>query len=261
MDRLSQKELLSEGFSSLLKKTAQAVGAVGGALKSASDAGITGGVGDVAKGAASGWKKTGEALTGRVKKLEKFLDDQGLMKVNKPKPGETPIQEPVSKRDMKGNVAIVPIVQYDYTKDTKTGKISGKEPMEGVKIETRKYKWKDKRWEVLRDKQRKTHAWGVELDREDIAEAQSDSEGPLTGKVVKHETSKGGLAYGTVVGYADEYVAIDPFKGNRAPGIYGKEETKVEESTAEEATQHYSAPKTEGTSQKNLLRQLTLLCD
>tara|TARA_R110001583_G_C5464080_1_gene392210 strand:+ start:49 stop:603 length:555 start_codon:yes stop_codon:yes gene_type:complete len=184
MGRLSQKELLSEGFSSLLKKGAQAVGAVGGALKSASDAGINAGLGDVAKGAASGWEKTGDALTGRVKKLEKFLDDQGLMKVNKPKPGETPIQEPVAKEDMKGNVAIVPIIQYDYTKDAETGKISGKEPMEGVKVETRKYKWKDNKWEMLRDKSRRSHGWGVD-----------------------------------------------------------------------------SAPKTEGTSQKDLLRQLTLLCD
>ena len=128
-------------------------------------------------------------------------------------------------------------------------------------METRKFKFKNGRWEQVRDKQRRNHEWGVQLDREDIAEAKSDSDHPLKGKVVKHQTAKGGVAYGTVLGGADEYVAIDPFKGNKAPGIYGKDETKVEESTAEEATQHYSAPKTEGTSQKDLLRQLTLLCD
>ena len=188
MARLSQKELLDEGFASALgaiaKKGAQAVGAVGSALNKGADMGIDATWGGVAKAGAEGWEKTGEALTGRVKKLEKFLDDQGLMKVNKPTPGETPIQEPVAKEDMKGNVAIVPIIQYDYTKDAGTGKISGKEPMEGVKVETRKYKWKDNKWEMLRDKSRGSHGWGVD-----------------------------------------------------------------------------SAPKTEGTSQKDLLRQLTLLCD
>ena len=264
MARLSQKEVIDEGIASMLgaaaKKGARAVGAVGSALSKGADMGIDATWGGVARAGAEGWEKTGEALTGRVKKLEKFLDDQGLMKVNKPKAGEVPIQEPVTKQDMRGKVAIVPIVQYDYTKDEKTGKISGKKPMEGVKVETRKYKWKDKRWEMLRDKPRKDHAWGVTLDDEDISEAKKDPDHPLAGKLIKHQTNKGDIAYGTVIGVVDEYVAIQPHSSNKAPGIYGKDINAIEESTEEEASQ--SAPKTqhvEGTNQKTLLRQLHLL--
>jgi len=147
----------------------------------------------------------------------------------------------------------VDVVQYDYNDKGE------KERMLNARPETRKFKYKDGRWEQIRDKQRRSHDYGVELDREDLAAA--DKSHPLTGKVIKHQTNKGDIAYGTVVGVVDEYAALNPFKGNKAPGIYGKSVDEVEESTAEEATRHYGTPTTEGTSQKDLLRQLTLLCD
>ena len=113
---------------------------------------------------------------------------------------------------------------------------------------------------MLRDKPRKDHAWGVTLDDEDISEAKKDPDHPLAGKLIKHQTNKGDIAYGTVIGVVDEYVAIQPHSSNKAPGIYGKDINAIEESTEEEASQ--SAPKTqhvEGTNQKTLLRQLHLL--
>tara|TARA_R110000824_G_scaffold964_2_gene5505 strand:- start:798 stop:1577 length:780 start_codon:yes stop_codon:yes gene_type:complete len=257
MARLSQKRVLDEGIASILgavaKKGAQAVGAAGSALKRGSEMGIDASWGGVAKAGAEGWEKTGEMLTGKVKKLEKFLDDQGLMKVE---------NKPISKDDIHGKIAIVPVVQYDYDDEGK------KVPMEGIKEEKRKFRYKDRRWEVLREKQRSKHDWGVSLDKEDVNEAKTSPDHPLAGKVIKHQTNKGGIAYGTVIGVVDEYAAVDPFEGNKAPGIYGKDINAIEESTEKEATQHYKAPAkpapggapiTSSFSQKNLLRQLHML--
>ena len=56
----------------------------------------------------------------------------------------------------------------------------------------------------------------------------------------------------------DDYAAIKPHKGSKAPGLYGKPVDEVEQTTKEEANAHYGV-KTEGTNQKDLLRQLTLL--
>jgi len=79
MAKLSQKSLLDESFTSLLKKSGAAVGAVGGALKAAADAGIDAGVGDLVKGGKAGYEKVEDMLTTKRQKLDKTLDDQGLM--------------------------------------------------------------------------------------------------------------------------------------------------------------------------------------
>ena len=79
MDNLSQRELLSEGIGSILKGFGKGVGAVGGALKAASDAGIEAGYGDLYKGARAGYDKADDLLTGKKEKLLKTLDDQGVM--------------------------------------------------------------------------------------------------------------------------------------------------------------------------------------
>ena len=150
-----------------------------------------------------------------------------------------------------------------------------KVPMEGEKEVKGKFRFKDGRWEELRRKSRTKHEYGVKLDKEDINEAEKDPGHPLAGKVIKHETSKGGIAYGTVIGVVDEFAALKPFKGSKAPGIYGKAIDAVEESTEEEATQHYSgaapapapapaaAPASKlvaaSFSQKDQLRQLHML--
>jgi len=85
MAKLSQKELVHEGISGLiakgLKKSAQAVGAVGGALKAVSDAGINAGVGDVVRGAKAGSEGTKRFLTGKNKKLNDTIEELGYIKV------------------------------------------------------------------------------------------------------------------------------------------------------------------------------------
>ena len=271
MTRMSQKELIDEGFASNLKKVAkvagQAVGAVGSALKKGSEMGVDATWGGVAKAGVEGWKETGENLTGKVKKLEKFLDNQGLMKGD---------NKAIDKGDIVGKIAIVPVVQYDFNdagEKIPMTKDDGSDPVP----EKRKFRYKKGRWEVLREKRRGKHEYGVKLDQEDVDEAKSEPGHPLAGKVIKHETNKGDIAYGIVIGVVDEYAALKPFKGNKAPGIYGKDINAVEESTEEEATQHYSstapaaapaatpAPAAAPTlvaasfSQKNLLRQLHIL--
>ena len=103
MAKLSQKSLLDESFTSLLKKSGAAVGAVGGALKAAADAGIDAGVGDLVKGGKAGYEKVEDMLTTKKEKLDKTLDDQGVMIV----PGT----------DVRGKkkLAVIDVVQYDYT--------------------------------------------------------------------------------------------------------------------------------------------------
>lgn len=246
MDNLSQKELLSEGIVDKIKSVGKGigkgVGAVGGALKAASDAGIEAGYGDLYKGARAGYDKADDLLTGKKEKLLKTLDDQGVMIF----PGT----------DIRGKkkLAVVNIVQYDY--DEK----GDKKPMQGAKQELAKFKFKDGGWEKVAAAREIKDGYSM-LTKEEVKEVQEpDQKGPLTGKIVKHLTAKGKPAYGKVIGYTYEgEVAVQPFKGSRAPGIYGKKEDQVEESSAEEAANFYSAGIKEGTSQANLLRQLTLL--
>jgi len=246
MYNLSQKELLSEGvmdkIKSVGKSIGKGVGAVGGALKAASDAGIEAGIGDVVGGARAGYDKADDLLTSKKEKLLKTLDDQGVMIF----PGT----------DIRGKkkLAVVNVVQYDYTEQ------GNKEPMQGAKQELAKYKFKDGSWEKVSGSREIKDGYSL-LTKEEVKEVQEpDQKGPLTGKIIKHQTTKGKPAYGKVVGYTYEgEVAVQPFKGSRAPGIYGKKEDQVEESSAEEASKFYNVKIKEGTSQANLLRQLTLL--
>ena len=247
MDNLSQKELLSEGIvdkiKSVGKSIGKGVGAVGGALKAASDAGIEAGVGTLVGGARAGYDKADDLLTGKKEKLLKTLDDQGVMIL------------PGTEIRGKKKLAVVNIVQYDYSDQGK------QEPMKGAKPELAKYKFKDGGWEKVAGAREIKDGYSM-LTKEEVQEVQEpDQKGPLSGKVIKHLTAKGKPAYGTVVGYTyeEDQVGIQPFKGSRAPGIYGKKVDQVEESSADEATNFYSTGIKEGTSQANLLRQLTLL--
>ena len=114
MGRLSQKELLSEGFGSLLRKSiasaARGAAAVGGALKSASDAGVTAGVGDVVKGAKAGY----EAEKGKQKtpetELDSTIEELGYIKLGTPRG--------------KGDVKVIDVAELDY--DGQGAKIEGK---------------------------------------------------------------------------------------------------------------------------------------
>ena len=267
MARMSQKELLDEGIASMLGKAAlgagkgglQAAGAAGNVLKYGSQAGVEGTLGGTFGAAKQGWQGTKEMLTGKAKKLDKFLDDQGLMvtptKYPDPKNPKKDIKrEGPGEKRIVGKIAIVDAIQYDFDNE------GNKKPMAGASDEKRKFRYKDGRWEVLREKRRNSDIYGVKLDKEDIDEAKKDPDHPLTGKFIKHQTRKGNIAYGTLIGVVDEYGAIQPHSSSKAPGIYGVDVNALEESTEDEAAQ--SAPKTqqaEGTNQKDLLRQLHIL--
>ena len=135
MAKFSQKDLLEEGITGLiskgLKKGAQAVGAVGGALKAVSDAGIDAGLGSAVKGGKAGYEKVEDMLTTKKDKLLKTLDDQGVMLV----PGS----------DIRGakKLAVVKVVQYDYDAD------GNKIPLEGDKPQLTKYRYKDGSWDKV----------------------------------------------------------------------------------------------------------------
>tara|TARA_R110000824_G_scaffold351356_1_gene538408 strand:- start:73 stop:834 length:762 start_codon:yes stop_codon:yes gene_type:complete len=106
---MSQKELLDEGIGSMLKKVAQtaggAVGAVGGALKAVSDAGINATWTDAAKGgtegAKKGWKGVKKALTGKDAEFNEMLEDRGWMLKGDFRTG-------------KGNMRVFDVVELDY---------------------------------------------------------------------------------------------------------------------------------------------------
>lgn len=265
---MSQKDLLDEGIASLLKgaakKTGQAIGAVGSAVKAASEQGLGGTWVSAAKAGAEGWKKTGDMLTSRKKKLEEYLDDNGIMMHNSNPPGS--LQGGHGLRGKK-KLAVLDIIQYDYDQQGK------KIPMKGEKVELRKFKFKDGRWEQVRDKQRKWGEWGRELDRADLSEIKTDDDDHLLkkGTIVTHKTKgkKGpGVAFGYVIGYTldESMVGIEPFPGSKSPGVYGKTEKELTQSTEAEAKKHYGGSPTPGpsvvtssTCQKDLLRQLHML--
>ena len=256
MVRMSQKDLLDEGIASILKgvakKTGQAIGAVGSAVKAASEQGLQGTWASAAKAGAEGWKKTGEALTSLPKKLEKHLDEEGFMIA------------PGTKIRGKKKLAVIDVVPYDYNE--KAEKI----PVPGGKRTLRKFKYKDGRWQTVRDKNRRYGEYGQELDDEDIDEIKSDVSKHLLkkGTIVTHKTKGGKVAFGYVVGYSldETVVGIEPFPGSKSPGMYGKTEKELTQSTEEEAKKHYGgsptpAPSvvTSSTCQKDLLRQLHML--
>ena len=111
MAKLSQKELVEEGISGLiakgLKKSAQAVGAVGGALKAVSDAGIDAGVGNVVRGAKAGSEGTKKFLTGKDKKLNDTIEDLGYYKD----------EDSIVKG--KGDIRVVDVNDLDYDSEGK----------------------------------------------------------------------------------------------------------------------------------------------
>jgi len=85
MSRLSQKDLLNEGFGSMLRKgiggAAKGIAAVGGALNQVSKAGKTADVFDVFKGAKAGYEaeKTRQGDPRTKGTLEKAVEDHGFI--------------------------------------------------------------------------------------------------------------------------------------------------------------------------------------
>ena len=136
MARLSQKELLDEGIGSMLKTAAKtaggAVGAVGGALKAVSDAGINATWADAAKGGAAGAKKGWNILPGgdKEKAFKKMLEDRAWILKGKP-------------RDGKNNMRVFDVVELDYDE---TGQpVEGRPFPRSAAFKFEKGKWEQKR--------------------------------------------------------------------------------------------------------------------
>ena len=88
MSKQSQKKLLNEGVGSLLRKSlasaARGAAAAGGALKSASDAGVKASVGGIVQGAKAGYEKEKEAqkkAVGKDAKLKSYIEDLALLPI------------------------------------------------------------------------------------------------------------------------------------------------------------------------------------
>ena len=115
MTKLTQKNLLDEGFVSAIRKVtkpvAKGIGAAAGALKAASDAGTGATWSGVAKGAAEGWKKEKKKQEKGEKGLDKALEEFGYIRVG-------------DKRG-KGDTVVVDVAQLDYNDKGKV--VPGKE--------------------------------------------------------------------------------------------------------------------------------------
>jgi hypothetical protein len=237
MAKLSQKELLGEGITGLigkgLKKGAQAVGAVGGALKAATDAGINAGVGNLIRGGKAGYEKTEDLLTSRNEKLLKVLDGDGVMVNPKKK-----IKYSTNKK-----IAIIDVIPYDFAddddiKDDENLKLGEKIPVKGEESKVVKYRFKDDNWEkitgTLKSKESKTEGKPFEpkVGQEVLVRTKKSPTGEAG--VVKRLNPNGRITIATAGNKAG--YAFDPKNVLPSPRI-----------------------KNEKSSQIDLLRQLTLI--
>lgn len=122
MSKQSQKKLLNEGFGSLLRKSlasaARGAAAAGGALKSASDAGVKASVGGIVQGAKAGYEKEKEAqkkAVGKDAKLKSYIEDLALL--------------PIGSFRGSGDIRVIDVAELDYDDETgeeKKGQIFSK---------------------------------------------------------------------------------------------------------------------------------------
>lgn len=239
MAKFSQKDLLEEGITGLiskgLKKGAQAVGAVGGALKAVSDAGIDAGVGDLIRGGKAGYEKTEDLLTSKNDKLLKVLDSEGVMAT----PGKD-IKYSTNKK-----IAIVDVIPYDFADDddienNEDLKFGEKIPAKGEESKVVKYRFKDGDWEkitgALKSKEGKTEdkPFKPEVGDEVLVRTKKSPTGEAG--VVKRLNPNGRITIATAGNKAG--YAFDPKNVLPSPRV-----------------------RNEKSSQIDLLRQLTLLSD
>jgi hypothetical protein len=114
MGALTQRELLCEGILSSLRKgiagAAKGAAAVGGALKSASDAGTRAKVGDLIRGGKEGWEKEKDKQKTMWSELDSTVEELGYYKFGEPRG--------------KGPVVTVDVADLDYNNNGE--KIPGK---------------------------------------------------------------------------------------------------------------------------------------
>ena len=235
MAKLSQKELVEEGISGLiakgLKKSAQAVGAVGGALKAVSDAGIDAGVGNVVRGAKAGSEGTKRFLTGKNKKLNDTIEELGYIKVGVARGA--------------GDIRAITVKDLDYNAKGKVeaGEKTYQKPLI-LKWDKDSKSWsqvrspKDERIDDKNSKEEKPkenkEAFTPKVGQEVLVRTKKSPTGEAG--VVKRLNPNGRITIATAGNKAG--YAFDPKNVLPSPRV-----------------------KNEKSSQINLLRQLTLICD
>jgi len=102
MDKLSQKELLDEGFLSGLRKAVTKTAAgIGGAVNAISNAGTSAGIGDVVSGAKSGLEKEKQFFKSKDSELDKAIEELGYFKLGKERG--------------RGDNVVVDVAELDYS--------------------------------------------------------------------------------------------------------------------------------------------------
>tara|TARA_R110000744_G_scaffold125113_1_gene230755 strand:- start:244 stop:936 length:693 start_codon:yes stop_codon:yes gene_type:complete len=230
MTRLSQKELLTDGFRSALATAARGAAAVGGALKSASHAGVGAGVGDVVKGAKAGYKAEKERQKTPESELDSTIEELGYIRLGAPRG--------------KGDVQVIDVAELDYDG-------------QGVKIEGKRYnrplvlKWdkENKSFKTVRGP--KGEEKSVQQPLEGPNEEPKPFE-PKVGEKVLVRTSKNPHGEpGTVKAINPGGAITVVTAGNPTTGFGFNPKNVIPSPRAIN----------DNNSQKDLLRQLTLLCD
>jgi hypothetical protein len=110
MVKLSQKDILSEGFASGLRRgLARGAAAVGGALKQASDAGVRATVGDFVRGGKAGYEAEKTRQKSPETELDKAIEEFGYVRISDPR-GDI------------SDVAVIEVADLDYDE---SGRIQG----------------------------------------------------------------------------------------------------------------------------------------
>jgi len=108
MDKLSQKELLDEGFLDKVRKItaplAKGAAAVGGAIGAASRAGTSAGIGDVIGGAKAGYEKEKQSQKSKLTELDDTIEQLGYFKLGKERG--------------RGDTLVVDVADLDYNEQT-----------------------------------------------------------------------------------------------------------------------------------------------
>ena len=177
MAKMSQKKLLEEGFGSFLRRNiaraARGAGAVGGAIKGASDAGVRAGVSDIVKGAKAGYETEKSKQKQKKSELDDTIEELGYIRIGTPRG--------------KGDVIVIPVAELDYDEET------------GDQIEGSKYlrplilKWDkdDRAFSVVRSP-KMSSSNKKEKDKEQEANTDSETFNTGTTTTISTQVPSGG---------------------------------------------------------------------
>lgn len=230
MVKLSQRKMLSEGFGSLLRKgiasAARGAAAAGGALKSASDAGVSASVGGIVKGAKAGYEAEKQRQKGPESELVKVLDDMAFIKIGNER--------------QKGDTYLVKVADLEFDETTgeeKEGRVYNKPLI---------LKWeKDNRaFKVVRNPKGEKSSVKKKVKKTETAVFK-----PAVGQTVLVRTKKNPAGEPGVVKIINPSGAITvATAGNKAGYAFNPKNVLPDPRI-----------KNENSSQRDLLRQLTLL--